>query len=75
VFVIKKCRFWQAIGKVGYIRMFRSYYRAVEGIRKEFAWATTAAIVRAFIDEVNSQKPALIYTVTEDRQRHGQRVD
>ena len=55
--------------------MFRSYYRAVEGIRKEFAWATTSAIARAFIDEVNSQKPALIYTVTEDRQRHGQRVD
>ena len=68
-------RVWHAIGKVDYIRMFRPQYRASEGIRKEFAWHTTAAIVRAFIAEVNGQKPAPIYTVTEDRQRHGQRVD
>jgi hypothetical protein len=68
-------RVWHATGKVDYIKMFRPQYRASEGIRKEFAWHTTAAIVRAFIAEVNGQKPAPIYTVTEDRQRHGQRVD
>jgi len=68
-------RVWHATGKVDYIKMFGPHYRAIEGIRKEFAWHTTAAIVRAFIAEVNGQKPAPIYTVTEDRQRHGQRVD
>jgi len=68
-------RVWHATGKVDYIRMFGPDYTAHEGIRKEFAWHTTAAIVRAFIAEVNGQKPAPIYTVTEDRQRHGQRVD
>ena len=68
-------RVWHATGKVDYIKMFRPHYRASEGIRKEFAWHTTAAIVRAFIAEVNGQKPTPIYTVTEDRQRHGQRVD
>lgn len=68
-------RVWHATGKVDYIKMFRPHYRASEGIRKEFAWHTTAAIVRAFLAEVNGQKPTPIYTVTEDRQRHGQRVD
>ena len=68
-------RVWHATGKVDYIRMFGPHYRAHEGIRKEFAWHTTAAIVRVFIAEVNGQKPAPIYTVTEARQRHGQRVD
>lgn len=68
-------RVWHATGKVDYIKMFGRHYRASEGIRKEFAWHTTAAIVRAFIAEVNGQKPAPIYTDTEDRQRHGQRVD
>ena len=68
-------RVWHATGKVDYIKMFGPDYTAGEGIRKEFAWTTTAAIVRAFIAEVNGQKPAQIYTVTEDRERHGQRVD
>jgi len=68
-------RVWYATGKVDYIKHFTSYYIAHEGIRKEFAWNTTAAIVRAFIAEVNGQKPAPIYTQTEVRQRHGQRVD
>jgi hypothetical protein len=69
---------WHATGKVDYIidRFFnRSGYTAHEGIRKEFAWHTTAAIVRAFIADVNGQKSVPIYTVTEDRQRHGQRTD
>ncbi len=68
-------RVWHATGKVDYMIMVRRNYRAGEGIRKEFAWHTTAAIVRAFIAEVNGQKPAPIYTVTEERQFHGQRVD
>lgn len=71
---------WHAIGKVDYIaKLFIKkkwrHYRAHEGIRKEFAWNTTALIVRAFISEVNGQKPAPIYTVTEERQRHGQRIE
>ncbi len=68
-------RVWHATGKVDYIKMFGPDYMAYDGIRKEFAWHTTAAIVRAFIAEVNGQKPAPMYTVTEDRQSHGQRVD
>jgi hypothetical protein len=69
---------WIANGKVDYIadRFFkRSGYSAHEGLRKEFAWTTTAAIVRAFTSDVNGQKSAPIYIVTEDRQRHGQRTD
>lgn len=66
---------WSAIGKVDYIQMFGPRYTAHEGIRKEFAWHTTAAIVRAFMADVYGRKSAPIYTVTEDRQLHGQRVD
>jgi len=68
-------RVWHATGKVDYIRMFGPDYTAHEGIRKEFAWHTTAAIVRAFIAEVNGQKSVPIYTVTSERRFHGQRVD
>ncbi len=66
---------WHASGKVDYIKMFGRDYTAHEGIRKEFAWHTTAAIVRSFMADVNGQKSAPIYTVTEDRQFHGQRTD
>ena len=69
---------WQAKGKVDYIqdRYFnRGSYTAHEGIRKEFAWHTTAAIVRTFMPDVNGHPSAPIYTVTEDRQLHGQRTD
>ena len=66
---------WHANGKVDYIKMFGRDYTAHEGIRKEFAWHTTAAIVRAFMLDVNTRKSAPIYTVTEDRQFHGQRTD
>ena len=68
-------RTWHATGKVDYIKTFGPRYRASDGIRKEFAWTTTAEIVRKFVAEVNGQKPAPVYTVTEARQRHGQRVD
>lgn len=68
-------RTWHATGKVNYIKMFGLHYRASPGIRKEFAWHTTAAVVRKFVTEVNGQDPAPIHTVTEARQRHGQRVD
>ena len=66
---------WSATGKVDYIRIFGPGYTAHEGIRKEFAWHTTAALVRAFMADVNGRKSAPIYTVTEDRQVHRQRVD
>jgi hypothetical protein len=69
---------WQATGKVDYIAdsfFNRREYTAHAGIRKEFAWHTTAAIVRAFTADVNRHKSAPIYTVTEDRQSHGQRTD
>ena len=68
-------RVWHATGKVDYITMFGPDYMAYDGIRKEFAWHTTAAIVRAFIAEVNGQKSVPIYTVTSERRFHGQRVD
>lgn len=66
---------WHSTGKVDYIKIFPRGYSASSGIRKDFAWHTTAAIVRKFVTEVNGQKPASIYTNTEARQRHGQRVD
>ncbi len=66
---------WRADGKVDYIRMFGSGYTAHEGIRKEFAWHTTAAIVTAFMDDVVGQPSLPIYTVTEDRQLYRQRTD
>ena len=66
---------WQAEGKVDYIKMFGSRYTAHQGIRKELAWHTTAAIVRTFILDMNGHKSAPIYTVTEDRQVNGQRID
>ena len=53
-------RVWHATGKVDYIEMFVPHYRAIEGIRKEFAWHTTAAIVNAFVAEVNGQEPEAI---------------
>lgn len=68
-------RIWHASGKVDYIVMFPSNYKTHKGIRKEMAWSTTAAIVNAFVAEVNEQEPTRIYTVTEARQRHGLRVD
>ena len=73
--VATKQRVWHATGKVDYIKIFPPHYRAGEGVRKEFAWHTTAAIVKAFIAEVNGQKAAPIRTVTEARQRHGDRTD
>ncbi len=66
---------WHTEGKVDYIRMFGRRYTASPGIRKEFAWSTTAAIVRKFTAEVNGQKPEPIYTDTEARESHGERVD
>lgn len=71
-------RVWHATGKVDYImNMFsnKPNYKAGEGVRKEFAWHTTAAIVNAFVAEVNGQEPKEIPTVTEGRQRDGLRVD
>ena len=68
-------RVWHATGKVDYIKVFGPQYIAHEGIRKQFAWFTTAAIVRAFIAEINGQKSARIYRDTGARERHGQRVD
>jgi len=66
---------WQATGKVDYIVMYSDSFEAGEDIRKEFAWSTAAAIVNAFAKEVNGQKPVTIYTDTEVRQQHGQRID
>ena len=66
---------WEETGRVDYIRMFGANYTAHEGIRKEFAWHTTEAIVSVFAAEINAQEPARIYTVTESREKHGQRTD
>ncbi len=66
---------WKASGKVDYIQMFGKNYTAHEGIRKEFAWHTTAAIVRAYMMDVNGHPSKPIYTDTETRQINGQRTD
>ena len=66
---------WQSSGKVDYIKMFGPNYTAHDGIRKEFAWSTTAAIVQAYMADLHGRESAPIYTVTEDRERHGQRTD
>ena len=66
---------WEEKGKVDYIRMFGANYTAHEGIRKEFAWHTTEAIACAFAFEINGQMPARVYTVTESREKHGERTD
>jgi hypothetical protein len=71
-------RAWHLSGKVDYIaeKFFKSPgWRAHEGIRMEFAWNTTAAIVRTFMVDIKGQRSAPIYTVTEARNRHGQRAD
>ena len=70
-----KNKTWQATGKVDYIAAFGPDYNAYSDIRKEFAWHTTAAIVEKFVAEVKGQKPAPVYTVTEERRSHGQRDD
>ena len=66
---------WTANGKVDYIEQFGQNYTAHEGIRKEFAWHTTAAIVRTFMADVNGKQSAPIYTVTEERQLYRQSTD
>ena len=66
---------WHSSGKVDYIKMFGSRYIAHDGIRKEFAWSTTAAIVGTYMTAVHGRESAPIYTVTEERERHGQRTD
>jgi len=69
---------WRLSGTVDYIadQFFKQHgFRAHEGIRKEYAWHTTAAIVRTFMADVAGRESAPIYTVTEERQRRGQRTD
>ena len=66
---------WHLAGKVDYIgdNFFnRPGWTAHEGIRKEFAWTTTAAIVRRYMVDIEGQQSAPIYTVTEARDLHGQ---
>ena len=51
---------WYATGKVDYLKSKytkRPGFTAGGGIRKEFAWHTTAAIAWTFISEVNGQEP------------------
>ena len=66
---------WQMSDKVDYIRMFGPRYVAHAGILKEFAWHTTEAIVSRFMQDVRGTESVRIYTVTEERERHGQRID
>ena len=69
---------WRLSGKVDYIAdtfFKRPGYEAFEGIKKEFAWHTTAAIVETFMLDVAGRESAPIYTATESRERHGQRTD
>ena len=71
-------RVWQASGKVDYIGeafIRNPGYRADYGLRKEFAWHTTAAIVRSLMHDLYGRESAPLYTDTESRERHGQRAD
>ena len=68
-------RAWHLSGKVDYIAesfFNRPGWTAHEGIRKEFAWSTTAAIVRRYMVDIEGQLSAPIHTVTETRDLHGQ---
>jgi hypothetical protein len=58
-------RGWHATGKVDFIRMFGPDY-IEDAFLEDFAWLTSAAIVEAFIAEVNDRKPAPIPTLIED---------
>lgn len=69
---------WQLSGKVDYVtaRFFDSPgYATSYGMKQEFAWHTTAAIVRTFMVDVMGRESEPIYTVTEERQQKGQRAD
>lgn len=69
---------WRLSGQVDYVgnQFFRQHgFEAHEGMIREFAWHTTAAIVRTFMIDVAGRESAPIYTDTEARQRHGQRTD
>lgn len=69
---------WHATGEVDYLKTKRTKepgYTPGEGVRKEFAWHTTAAIAWNFIGEVNGQKPKPMHTATGGREYHGQRID
>ena len=69
---------WQISGKVDYVtdRFFDSPgYRTSYGMKQEFAWSTTAAIVRTFMLDLYDRESEPIYTVTEQRKRKGQRTD
>ena len=46
-----------------------------QGMKKEFAWHTTAAIVQTFVVDVIGRESEAIHTVTEERERQGHRVD
>lgn len=69
---------WQVSGKVDYVvdRAFANpNYTVSHGMKKEFAFMTTAAIVRTFMDDVVGRESAPIYTDIGNRERHGQRSD
>ncbi len=66
---------WMQIRIAPLYRTRKDGYEAFEGMKKEFAWHTTAAIVETFMLEVAGRESAPIYTATESRERHGQRTD
>ena len=69
---------WHATGIVDYLKTERTKrpgYTPGGGVRREFAWHTTAAIAWTFISEVSGRKPKPMYTNTGGREYHGQRID
>ena len=69
---------WRLSGKVDYVadRFFdRPGFETSHGMKKEFAWHTTAAIGRTFMNDVLDRESEPVYTVTERRERKGQRTD
>ena len=64
-------------GKVDYVtdRFFDAPgYTTSFGMKQEFAFSTTAAIVRTYMLDMHGRESEPIYTWVEERERKGQRV-
>ena len=69
---------WRLSGTVDYVpeQFFRQHgFRAHDRMKQEFAWHTSAAIVRTFMVDVGERESVPIYTNTEERRIHGQGID
>ena len=69
---------WQLFGKVDYVpdRCFDAPgYATSHGMKREFAFGTTAAIVRTYMLDMHGRESEPIYTWVEQRESKGLRAD